>query len=305
MFYLQIDLSEKLRTLSEKYGATGKLKSVPLDDIESVEWLERRICKLVCKDVLASCSVPNESKYIGVLLHQEQQPPCVYYFKTKEEASKWSCDTQKQKYSESTPWLDNPFCNGVYFEIDAFKSSEEGNLKNDEGSFLCLSDAATDINTGIDIRPHVDISFEVKLANGEFAAICGHNHFFENSRLKTVIIDTGAVKEFNMLYTTVRELRQEAIDSSLGKLQSGSNIIFIDNKDRASIVLKLDYPLQSKEVDVVMNNQGTAVGIPGFKLFNRVFVLDTTRNAFEFVPAVADVDNVVAAAALLAVNGDN
>mmetsp|Transcript_5047 Transcript_5047/g.7463 ORF Transcript_5047/g.7463 Transcript_5047/m.7463 type:complete len:216 (+) Transcript_5047:516-1163(+) len=196
MFYLQSELSEKLRTLSEKYGA-GKLKSVPLDEIESVEWLERRICKLVCKDVLASCSVPNESKYIGVLLHQAQ--PCVFYFKTKEEASKWSCDTQIQKYSESTPWLDNPFCNGVYFEIDAFKSSEEGNLKNDEGSFLCLSDAATNINTGIDIRPHVDIPFEVKQANGDFASIGGHNNFFENNRLKTVIIDTGAVKEFNML----------------------------------------------------------------------------------------------------------
>lgn len=54
-----------------------------------------------------------------------------------------------------------------------------------------------------------------------------------------------------------------------------------------------------------MNNQGTAVGIPGFGFFNQVFVLDTTRNAFEFVPAVADADNVVAAAALLAVNGDN
>jgi hypothetical protein len=173
VFYLQSDLSEKLRTLGEKYGDTGKLKSVSLDDIESVEWLERRICKLVCKDVLALSGsvVPNESKYIGVLLHQEQQA-ILYFFKTKEEASKWSCDIQKQKYSESTPWVDNPFCNGVYFEIDAFNSSEEGKLKND--LFLCLSDAATNINTGIDIRSHdVDIPFEVKLANGEFAAIGG------------------------------------------------------------------------------------------------------------------------------------
>ena len=109
------------------------------------------------------------------------------------------------------------------------------NLKNDEGLFLCLSDAATNINTGIDIRPHVDIPFEVKLANGEFAAIGGHNHFFEeNNHLKTVINDTGAVREFNMLYATVRELRLEAIASRLGKLQSGGNIIVIENEDRAS-----------------------------------------------------------------------
>lgn len=81
--------------------------AVPLDEIEAVEWLERRSCKLVCKELVA-----NGSKYL-----------CIY------------CgDTQKRKYSETTPWLDNPFCGGVYFEIEAFTPSENSNSKNDEGS---------------------------------------------------------------------------------------------------------------------------------------------------------------------------
>ena len=44
--------------------------------------------------LLAICQVPNESKYIGVLLHQAHSCE-IFYFETKEKLSKLSCDILK------------------------------------------------------------------------------------------------------------------------------------------------------------------------------------------------------------------
>ena len=130
---LEIELRDKLCALRNKYEHSGQIKAVTLDEIEAVEWLERRICKLVCKELVTNGSIQSKYTYIGVVLgsalnhlpHELSHE--LILFETKEEASKWSCDTQKRKYSETTPWLDNPFCGGVYFETEAFTSSGNSN----------------------------------------------------------------------------------------------------------------------------------------------------------------------------------
>jgi hypothetical protein len=98
--------------------------------------------------------------------------------------------------------------------------------------------------------------------------------------LKTVIIDTGGYMEFFMHLSTCKELR-----SAVGplRLKSSEPEITFHEVIYRNIKLKLKYPAGNREVEPILNLQGTAIGIPGFQYFGDVFVLNTRKKNFEFV----------------------
>jgi hypothetical protein len=136
------------------------VKAVRLEEYDVLLSLEMKICRLESEKLVEEGHVPIDKKYIGVIGKPEGENE-LFFFDTKECASVWSDQIQKSKYSDETPWLENPFCDGSYIEVATLLT------KGGAGSFLCLSESAILIDNS-DIRPHLDIAFEVQTVAEKF-----------------------------------------------------------------------------------------------------------------------------------------
>lgn len=271
---LQNEMKRILTYLKQKYN--DDINAVTVSECTQIESLERKICRILYKQVPSTAL--TGVKFIGVLADLTGNNHQFLPFVSKEEASEWSFEIQKQMYSDITPWHQNPFSVGAYFDVSADDTD-----KQTQGDFLCLSNDAININIDIDIRQHTNIPFEVMLKDGSYCPIPEQNILFSNGELLGVIIDTGAVKEFNMHLLTSTELRKAA--SALKKrVASGSNTIIENNVELSCVPLRIKYLNDWKNVQPVLNRQGTAIGIPGFEHFQGIFTLDTVSKRYEFVP---------------------
>ena len=101
-----------LNNLERQYN--GDINAVTVSECAKIETLERKICRMLYKQYLLEA--PEGTKFIGItdIMEGNHQP---YFFVSKSDASEWSYEVQNQKYSPRTPWLQNPFSVGAYFEI--------------------------------------------------------------------------------------------------------------------------------------------------------------------------------------------